>query len=264
MSVAGIGAEGLKVVLNGGGAKPRSHSGTVSTSACGFNGALLHGTAMCPVSAAITLVACEQRRNDHGVGLGAAREEEHVGGLVSRRPCAAAAAETIAAIARAGSSSLPPTLQECARMGSWKKPPRTRSRVPRASRRCRAIIPQRRRWCRKAVQAEAAIDKQHTCGIRARRDVMEFPHLALRLSWRSAVGCEPARIAKTLSFAVGDRGARGVREMCSHRESEVQGPVRMQARMLLPKRPRSHAGGRQCAFAVNEGCDVPRRIAAPL
>ena len=62
-------------------------------------------------------------------------------------------------------------------------------------------------------------------------DVMEFPTSSATVELAAqAVGCEPARIAKTLSFAVGDRVALVV---CAGdariAKSEVQGPVRMQA-----------------------------------
>ena len=49
------------------------------------------------------LVPGQQRRNDHGVGLGASREEEHVGGLIiagRTNMGHRAFAEAIAAIAR--------------------------------------------------------------------------------------------------------------------------------------------------------------------
>ena len=54
-----------------------------------------------------------------------------------------------------------------------------------------------------------AIDKVKACFAEFGRegDVMEFPTSSATVELAAqAVGCEPARIAKTLSFAVGDRG----------------------------------------------------------
>ena len=58
-------------------------------------------------------------------------------------------------------------------------------------------------------------------------DVMEFPTSSATVELAAqAVSCEPARIAKTLSFAVGDRVALVVcAGRCPHCEPEIQGPV---------------------------------------
>lgn len=92
-------------------------------------------------------------------------------------------------------------------------------------------------------------------------DVMEFPASSATVELAAqAVGCEPARIAKTLSFAVGDRvAARGVRRAMLASRTEVQGPVRNQTPELPAEEAEErigHAVGGVCPFAVNEGCDV--------
>ena len=95
-----------------------------------------------------------------------------------------------------------------------------------------------------------AIDKVKACFAEFGRegDVMEFPTSSATVELAAqAVGCEPARIAKTLSFAVGDRVALVV---CAG-----------DARIANPKFKAQfgcigHAVGGVCPFAVNEGCDV--------
>ncbi len=75
-----------------------------------------------------------------------------------------------------------------------------------------------------------------------------------------AVGCEPARIAKTLSFAVGDRVALIV----AAGDARIDNPkfkarFHCKAKMLSAddaERLIGHAVGGVCPFAVNEGCDV--------
>ena len=127
---------------------------------------------------------------------------------------------------------------------------------------CRAIIPQRRRWCRKAV-SEMAIDKVKAYFAEFGRegDVMEFPTSSATVELAAqAVGCEPARIAKTLSFAVGDRVALVV---CAG-DARIANPkfkaqFGCKPRMLPAEEAEErigHAVGGVCPFAVNEGCDV--------
>lgn len=76
----------------------------------------------------------------------------------------------------------------------------------------------------------------------------------------SALGCEPARIAKTLSFSVGERVALVV---CSGdaRVSNARFKERFgcKARMLAPEEAEArigHAVGGVCPFGVEPGCDV--------
>ena len=162
-----------------------------------------------------TLVPGQQSRNDHGVGLGAAREEEHVGGLViaSRTDAGRRAfAKAVAAIARRRLQVRRRQRLKNARMGTGgivvlERDHESSSGLPGDVR--RAIIPQRRRWWRKAVR-EMAIDKVKAYFAEFGRegDVMEFPTSSATVELAAqAVSCEPARIAKTLSFAVGDRVA---------------------------------------------------------
>ena len=75
-----------------------------------------------------------------------------------------------------------------------------------------------------------------------------------------AVGCEPARIAKTLSFYVGDRvalivAAGDARIDNPRYKAQFHGKAKMlkadDAEKLI-----GHAVGGVCPFAVNEGCDV--------
>lgn len=74
------------------------------------------------------------------------------------------------------------------------------------------------------------------------------------------MGCEPARIAKTLSFAVGDRVALVV---CAG-DARIANPkfkaqFGTKPRMLPAEEAEErvgHAVGGVCPFAVNEDCDV--------
>ncbi len=75
-----------------------------------------------------------------------------------------------------------------------------------------------------------------------------------------AVGCEPARIAKTLSFYVGDRvalivAAGDARIDNPKYKAQFHGKAKMlkadDAEKLI-----GHAVAGVCPFAVNEGCDV--------
>ena len=92
-------------------------------------------------------------------------------------------------------------------------------------------------------------------------DVMEFEASSATVELAAAaVGCEPARIAKTLSFAVGDRVALVV---CAG-DARIANPKFKQqfgckAKMLAAEEAEErtgHAVGGVCPFGVNDGCDV--------
>ena len=92
-------------------------------------------------------------------------------------------------------------------------------------------------------------------------DVMEFDVSSATVELAAAaVGCEPARIAKTLSFEVGDRVALVV---CAG-DARVANPKFKQhfggkAKMLsadAAEKRIGHAVGGVCPFGVNEGCDI--------
>ncbi len=75
-----------------------------------------------------------------------------------------------------------------------------------------------------------------------------------------AVGCEPERIAKTLSFLVDEKAvlivAAGDAKVDNHKYKEV---FYTKARMLTPEQVTElvgHAVGGVCPFGVNEGVDV--------
>ena len=75
-----------------------------------------------------------------------------------------------------------------------------------------------------------------------------------------AVGCEPARIAKTLSFFMGDHPilivAAGDRRGDNHKYKEV---FHTKARMLTPEQAVElvgHAVGGVCPFAVKPGVEI--------
>lgn len=75
-----------------------------------------------------------------------------------------------------------------------------------------------------------------------------------------AVGCEPARIAKTLSFYVGDRVALIVAAGDARIDNpKYKAQFHGKAKMLKAdgaEKLIGHAVGGVCPFAVNEGCDV--------
>lgn len=92
-------------------------------------------------------------------------------------------------------------------------------------------------------------------------DVMEFDVSSATVELAAeAVGCEPARIAKTLSFAIGDRVAlivcAGDARIANPKFKERFG---CKAKMLKAEEAEGcigHAVGGVCPFGVNEGCDV--------
>lgn len=76
----------------------------------------------------------------------------------------------------------------------------------------------------------------------------------------AAVGCEPARIAKTLSFRVGDRVALIVAAGDARIDNpKFKAQFHCKAKMLSADEAEEligHAVGGVCPFAVNEGCNV--------
>ena len=91
--------------------------------------------------------------------------------------------------------------------------------------------------------------------------VMEFPQSSATVALAAeAVGCEPARIAKSLSFYVGDRVALIV----AAGDARIDNPkfkarFHTKAKMLRPEDAEpliGHAVGGVCPFAVKDGCDV--------
>lgn len=93
------------------------------------------------------------------------------------------------------------------------------------------------------------------------KDVMEFDTSSATVELAAqAVGCEPAHIAKTLSFSVGDRVAlivcAGDARISNPRFKEHFG---CKAKMLKAEDAEArigHAVGGVCPFGVTEECDV--------
>lgn len=92
-------------------------------------------------------------------------------------------------------------------------------------------------------------------------DVLEFEVSSATVDLAAqAVGCEPGRIAKTLSFAVGDRVALVV---CAG-DARIANPkfkaVFSTKPKMLPAEDAEerigHAVGGVCPFGVNEACDI--------
>ena len=92
-------------------------------------------------------------------------------------------------------------------------------------------------------------------------DVTEFEVSSATVELAAAaVGCEPARIAKTLSF---DRGERVALVVCAG-DARIANPKFKQAfgckaKMLSAAEAEErigHAVGGVCPFGVNDGCDV--------
>ncbi len=98
-----------------------------------------------------------------------------------------------------------------------------------------------------------------TCGMEDR--VLEFPVSSATVELAAqAVGCEPGRIAKTLSFMVNDSPvlivAAGDAKVDNHKYKEQFGT---KAKMLTPDQAAElvgHAVGGVCPFAVNPGVTV--------
>ena len=92
-------------------------------------------------------------------------------------------------------------------------------------------------------------------------DIMEFDTSSATVELAAeAIGCEPAHIAKTLSFEVGDRVALVV---CAG-DARIANPkfkaqFSCKPRMLsadVAEERIGHAVGGVCPFAVNDGCDI--------
>ena len=92
-------------------------------------------------------------------------------------------------------------------------------------------------------------------------DVLEFDVLSATVELAAAaVGCAPERIAKTLSFSVGDRVALVV---CAGdariANSKFKERFECKAKMLSADEAEErigHAVGGVCPFGVKDGCDV--------
>ena len=103
--------------------------------------------------------------------------------------------------------------------------------------------------------------KQHLAKFGKADDVMEFDTSSATVELAAAaVGCEPARIAKTLSFAVGDRVALVV---CAG-DARIANPkfkerFNTKAKMLAADEAEErigHAVGGVCPFGVSDECDI--------
>lgn len=96
-------------------------------------------------------------------------------------------------------------------------------------------------------------------GLDGRIRVLEQSSATVELA-AQALGCEPCRIAKTLSFSVGSGAvlvvAAGDAKVDNHKFKEFFGT---KAKMLSPAEAETlvgHAVGGVCPFAVNEGVSV--------
>lgn len=96
-------------------------------------------------------------------------------------------------------------------------------------------------------------------GLDGRIRVLEQSSATVELA-AQALGCEPCRIAKTLSFSVGGGAvlvvAAGDAKVDNHKFKELFGT---KAKMLSPAEAETlvgHAVGGVCPFAVNEGVSV--------
>ena len=97
------------------------------------------------------------------------------------------------------------------------------------------------------------------CGIADR--VLEFETSSATVELAAeAVGCEPERIAKTLSFYASDRVALIVAAGDARIDNpKYKAQFHCKAKMLKAddaEKLIGHAVGGVCPFAVNEGCDV--------
>lgn len=91
--------------------------------------------------------------------------------------------------------------------------------------------------------------------------IMEFETSSATVELAAqAVGCEPARIAKTLSFYVGDRVALVVAAGDARIDNpKFKAQFHTKAKMLKVEDAEKligHAVGGVCPFAVNDGCDI--------
>lgn len=103
--------------------------------------------------------------------------------------------------------------------------------------------------------------KEHLAQFGRADDIMEFATSSATVELAAqAVGCDPARIAKTLSFTVDDRVALVV---CAG-DARVANPKFKEQFSTKPKMLKAeeaegrigHAVGGVCPFGVNDACDV--------
>ena len=109
------------------------------------------------------------------------------------------------------------------------------------------------------MSLEKVKDYLQKFGLDGRIRVLEQSSATVELA-AQALGCEPCRIAKTLSFAVGGGAvlvvAAGDAKVDNHKFKEFFGT---KAKMLSPAEEETlvgHAVGGVCPFAVNEGVAV--------
>lgn len=109
------------------------------------------------------------------------------------------------------------------------------------------------------MSLEKVKDYLQKFGLDGRIRVLEQSSATVELAAK-ALGCEPCRIAKTLSFAVGGGAvlvvAAGDAKVDNHKFKEFFGT---KAKMLSPAEEETlvgHAVGGVCPFAVNEGVSV--------
>lgn len=91
--------------------------------------------------------------------------------------------------------------------------------------------------------------------------IMEFDQSSATVELAAAaVGCEPARIAKTLSFGVGDRVALVVCAGDARIDNpKFKGQFHTKAKMLSASGAQERIGhgvGGVCPFGAKEGCDI--------
>lgn len=108
-----------------------------------------------------------------------------------------------------------------------------------------------------------AIDKAraHLRALGMEDRVMEFDTSSATVELAAqAVGCEPARIAKTLSFALGDRVALIVAAGDTRIDNrKFKDTFHTKPKMLPADEAQAligHAVGGVCPFGVNSGCDI--------
>lgn len=103
--------------------------------------------------------------------------------------------------------------------------------------------------------------KEHLAQFNKANDIMEFGESSATVELAArAIGCEPARIAKTLSFAVNDRVALIV---CAG-DTRIANPkfkaeFHTKPQMLKAEEAEArigHAVGGVCPFGVSDECDV--------
>jgi prolyl-tRNA editing enzyme YbaK/EbsC (Cys-tRNA(Pro) deacylase) len=93
------------------------------------------------------------------------------------------------------------------------------------------------------------------------KKILEFPVSSATVELAAvAVGCEPARICKTLSFWVHDQAililAAGDAKIDNHKYKEVFGTKAKMLRFEEVESTIGHAVGGVCPFGINEGVDV--------